>query len=178
MAACEKCSVLVYDPLNQRLLKKISYAHAKCVNCVRFLNDTTFVTCSDDNTVKIWDTRNLDAPTRILHGHSNWVKNIEYSEKEKLMVTSAFDGTIYAWDLNNVTNENVHFNKVLRLSGLVRTKLTPDGSKMVICTTGGYMLIIHDLHLMTLYNDMKSFRVSESVWKIVLTFIECSKWYT
>lgn len=162
MAACEESSVLVYDPANQKLLKKIPYAHARCVNCVRFLTDTTFVTCSDDNTVKIWDIRNLGAAKLTLHGHSNWVKNIEYSEKEKMMVTSAFDGTIYAWDLNSPTEDSVRLNKVLKLSGLVRTKLTPDGTKMVICTTGGYMLIIHELNLMTLYNDMKLFRVSRA----------------
>lgn len=160
MAACEERSVLVYDASNQRLLKRINDAHCNCVNCVRFLNDTTFATCSDDNTIKLWDTRNLSAAKRTLHGHSNWVKNIEYSEKEKVMVTSAFDGTIYAWDLNSPTENNVLFDKVFKMNGLMRTKLTPDGNKMIICTTGGYMIIIHDLNLMMLYNDMKAFRVS------------------
>lgn len=160
MAACEECSVLVYDASNQKLLKKIPYAHARCVNCVRFLTDTTFVTCSDDNTVKLWDTRNLGSAKLTLHRHSNWVKNIEYSEKERVLITSSFDGTIYAWDINSATEDSAPFNIVLKMSGLVRTKLTPDGTKMVICTTGGYMIIIHDLNLMTLYDDMDRFRVS------------------
>lgn len=159
MAACEERSVLVYDSLNQRLIKQINGAHANCVNCVRFLTDTTFVTCSDDNTVKIWDTRSLSEAKRTLHGHANWVKNIEYSEKEKVMVTSGFDGTIYAWDLNSPTENNVLSNIAFKMNGLMRTKLTPDGTKMVICTTGGYMIIIHDLNIKMLCSDMKSFRV-------------------
>lgn len=76
------------------------------------------------------------------------------------MVTSAFDGTIYAWDLNSPTENNVLFDKVFVMNGLMRSKLTPDGSKMVICTTSGYMIIIHDLNLMALSDDMRTFRVS------------------
>lgn len=98
-----------------------------------------------------------------LHGHSNWVKNIEYSEKEKVVVTSAFDGTIHAWDLNSPTENNVLFDKVFVMNGLMRTKLTPDGSKLIICTTSGYMIIIHDLNLKMLSNDLKMFRVSVNI---------------
>lgn len=95
------------------------------------------------------------------------MKNIEYSEKEKLMVTSAFDGSIYAWDLNNTTENNVLYDKVFHMSGLMRTKITPDCSKMIIATTNGYLVIIHDLNLTALSNDMKTFRV-----KIKCNFLE------
>lgn len=86
------------------------------------------------------------------------------------MVTSAFDGTIYAWDLNSPTENNVLFDKVFVMNGLMRSKLTPDGSKMVICTTSGYMIIIHDLNLMSLSNDMRTFRVSLCFFIIFLFF--------
>lgn len=76
------------------------------------------------------------------------------------MITSAFDGSIYAWDLKSPTENNLLHNNVFKMNGLMRTKLTPDGSKMVICTTSGYIIIIHDLNLETLSNDVKSFRVS------------------
>lgn len=88
------------------------------------------------------------------------MKNIEYSEKEKVMVTSAFDGSIYAWDLKSHTENSVLYNKVFVMTGLMRTKLTPDGSKMIIATTNGYMIIVHDLNLSTMSNDMKTFRVN------------------
>lgn len=66
----------------------------------RFLDSRMFATCSDDSTVALWDTRNLKAKIRVLNGHSNWVKNVEYSREDNLLVTSGFDGTIYTWDIN------------------------------------------------------------------------------
>ncbi|KRT86651.1 WD40 domain-containing protein [Oryctes borbonicus] len=158
VAACEEKSVLLYDASNQSFIRKINNAHKRCVNCVRFLDNNTFATCSDDGTIKLWDIRHLKVASRTLEGHSNWVKNIEYSEKEKVMVTSAFDGSIYAWDLQSYTENSVLYNKVFVMTGLMRTKLTPDGSKMIIGTTNGYMIIVHDLNLSTMSNDMKTFR--------------------
>lgn len=43
----------------------------KCI--CRFLGSNMFATCSDDNTVKVWDTRRLKVAKRTLQGHSNWV---------------------------------------------------------------------------------------------------------
>ncbi|KAK9879902.1 hypothetical protein WA026_008403 [Henosepilachna vigintioctopunctata] len=40
----------------------------------------------------------------------------------------------------------------------MRTKLSPDGTKMVISTTSGYMIIIHNLNLASLANDLKNFK--------------------
>lgn len=41
----------------------------------------------------------------------------------------------------------------------MRCRLSPDGSKLVICTTGGYLILIHDLDLNTLARDLHGFRV-------------------
>ncbi|XP_044271130.1 DDB1- and CUL4-associated factor 10 homolog [Tribolium madens] len=158
VAACEHSCVLIYDASTQRLIKTMEKAHDNCVNCVRFLDDRQFATCSDDNTIKLWDTRNLKNETKTLHGHSNWVKNIEFSERDNVMVTSAFDGSIYAWDLKSPTENSMLYDKVFLMNGLMRTKLSPDGSKMVISTTSGYMIIVHDLNLATLANDFRSFK--------------------
>ena len=72
----------------------------KIINIFRFLDDRLFATCSDDTTVALWDARNTRHKVAVLRGHSNWVKNIEYSSKEGLLVTSGFDGAIYSWDIN------------------------------------------------------------------------------
>lgn len=55
------------------------------------------------------------------------------------------------------------YKRVFRTSGLMRTRLTPDSSKMIICTTGGYLIIIHDLDLQTLEEDMAGFKVCKTV---------------
>lgn len=91
------------------------------------------------------------------------VKNIEYSKSENLLVTSAFDGSIYTWDIKGDSEYNTPYNTAFLMNGIMRTKLTPDGDKMVISTTSGYMIIIHDLHLATLANDLGSFKVSSHI---------------
>ena len=80
----------------------------------RFLDQRMFATCSDDSTVALWDARNLKQRIRTLRGHSNWVKNIEYSPKDKLLLTSGFDGIIFTWDINRlVYQKNIYENQSL-----------------------------------------------------------------
>lgn len=76
-----------------------------------------FATCSDDSTIAIWDTRNLKSKIRTLHGHSNWVKNIEFSTKDCLLITSGFDGAIYTWDINSYTEQGFVYQKVFHTPG-------------------------------------------------------------
>nr|CAD7590120.1 unnamed protein product [Timema genevievae] len=171
VAACEKKSVLMFDPLSRRLVHAVNNAHRDCVNCVRFLDSRVFATCSDDSTVALWDARNLKTRIRTLNGHSNWVKNIEFSPRDGLLVTSGFDGSIYTWDINSYTESGFVYNRVFHTNGLMRTRLNSDASKMVICTTGGYLIIIHNLDLNTMAQDLEGFKVSPRVgrrdtWRI------------
>ncbi|XP_015181790.1 PREDICTED: DDB1- and CUL4-associated factor 10 isoform X1 [Polistes dominula] len=159
LAACEKKSILMFDPLCRKLIRAIDNAHNDCVNCVRFLDQRMFATCSDDSTVALWDARNLKQRIRTLQGHSNWVKNIEYSPKDGLLLTSGFDGSIYTWDINSFTENNFLYKRVFHTNGLMRTRLSPDASKMLICTTSGYLIIIHNLQLSTLSDDLAGFKV-------------------
>ncbi|XP_071557240.1 DDB1- and CUL4-associated factor 10 homolog [Temnothorax nylanderi] len=158
LAACEKKSILMFDPLCRKLIHAIDNAHNDCVNCVRFLDQRMFATCSDDSTVALWDARNLKQRIRTLQGHSNWVKNIEYSPSDSLLLTSGFDGSIYTWDINSFTENSFVYNRVFHTNGLMRTRLTPDTSKMLICTTSGYLIIIHNLKLSTLSQDLAGFK--------------------
>lgn len=127
--------------------------------CNRFLDDRMFATCSDDATIALWDTRNLKTKIRSLHGHMNWVKNIEYSRKDGLLVTSGFDGSVFTWDINSYTEQGFIYQKVFHTSGLMRCRISPDANKLVISTTGGYLIIVHNLDLTTLANDLAGFRV-------------------
>ena len=127
--------------------------------CDRFLDQRMFATCSDDSTVALWDARNLKQRIRTLQGHSNWVKNIEYSPKDGLLLTSGFDGSIYTWDINSFTENSILYTRVFHTNGLMRTRLSPDASKMLISTTSGYLIIIHNLKLSTLTQDLTGFKV-------------------
>ncbi|XP_014769417.1 DDB1- and CUL4-associated factor 10 homolog [Octopus bimaculoides] len=158
VAACERQSILLFDPFNAKLIGHKSRAHTDCVNCVRFLDSRVFATCSDDTTVSLWDVRYLRHEIRTLRGHSNWVKNIEYDADHCLLLTSGFDGSIYTWDINSYSVNEPNFKRVFHTSGLMRSKLTPDSSKIVISTTEGYLIVIHNLDLSYLEQDLRGFK--------------------
>lgn len=167
VAACEKRSILLFDASTQKYVHSVDNAHDDCVNCVRFLDTRVFATCSDDSTVALWDTRNLKSKIRVLCGHSNWVKNVEYSKDDKLLVTSGFDGSIFTWDINSYTERGLLYKKVFNTNGLMRMRLLPDASKMVICTTGGYLMVVHNLNLETLPTDLLGF--SPGMYRLMQT---------
>lgn len=62
----------------------------------------------------------------------NWVKNIEYSTRESLLVTSGFDGSIFTWDINSTTEEGFLHKKVFNTSGLMRCRLSRDADQLVL----------------------------------------------
>lgn len=57
------------------------------------------------------------------------------------------------------TENSFVYNRVFHTNGLMRTRLTPDTNKMLICTTSGYLIIIHNLKLSTLSQDLAGFKV-------------------
>ncbi|KAK0060113.1 DDB1- and CUL4-associated factor 10 [Biomphalaria pfeifferi] len=156
-AACENKCMLMYDPHNARLLNRRFKTHTDCVNCIRFLDDRMFATCSDDNTVRLWDTRFLNHEIKIMKGHTSWVKSIEYCSSEGKLLTSGFDGNIFSWNINNYS-ETEKGELLLNANGIMRMKVTPDEKKMIIATIGGFLLLIHDLDLVTLREDLKGFK--------------------
>ncbi|KAH8383139.1 hypothetical protein KR009_007065 [Drosophila setifemur] len=158
VAATERKCVLVFDAITQREIFKVPDAHTDSVNCIKFFDERLFATGSDDFTVALWDLRNMKQKLRVLHGHSNWVKNIEYSSKDKLLVSSGFDGSIFTWDINSHTEQGLISQRVFHASGLMRCRISPTGDKLVLCTSGGYIMIIHHLDLTTLHKDLCGFR--------------------
>ncbi|XP_053675072.1 DDB1- and CUL4-associated factor 10 [Anopheles nili] len=157
VAACEKKSIVLFDPLTEIQICAVKNAHNDSVNCIKFIDDRLFATCSDDTTVALWDIRNLSSKLRTLNGHTGWVKNVEYSKRDSVLLSSGFDGSIYAWEINNCTEYGSVCRRVLHTSGLLRTRLTPDENRLVLSTSSGYLLIIHDLDLANLAGDLDGF---------------------
>lgn len=57
------------------------------------------------------------------------------------------------------TESGFVYSRVFQTNGLMRTRLNPDATKMIICTTGGYLIIIHNLDLTTMAQDLAGFKV-------------------
>ncbi|XP_064357109.1 DDB1- and CUL4-associated factor 10-like isoform X2 [Dromaius novaehollandiae] len=112
-----------------------------------FLDNRLFATCSDDTTIALWDLRKLNTKVCTLHGHTSWVKNIEFDTNTRLLVTSGFDGNVIIWDTNRCTEDGCPHKKFFHTRFLMRMRLMPDCSKMLISTSSGYLLILHDLDL-------------------------------
>uniref|UniRef100_A0A8C5TTS7 DDB1- and CUL4-associated factor 10 n=1 Tax=Malurus cyaneus samueli TaxID=2593467 RepID=A0A8C5TTS7_9PASS len=135
--ACEQTEVLLFDPISSKHIKTLSEAHEDCVNNIRFLDNRLFATCSDDTTIALWDLRKLNTKVCTLHGHTSWVKNIEYDTNTRLLVTSGFDGNVIIWDTNRCTEDGCPHKKFFHTRFLMRMRLTPDCSKMLISTSSG-----------------------------------------
>ncbi|XP_038071013.1 DDB1- and CUL4-associated factor 10-like [Patiria miniata] len=154
VAACEENSMLLFDPLTTKHITAVRNAHSDCVNCIRFLDSRTFASGSDDSTIALWDIRNLKQKIRCLQGHTNWVKSIEYCRQTRRLVTSAFDGNVVTWDINGYEEKGTPHEKVFYIESLMRTRLTPDCTKLVMSTARGFYIIVHDLNLSTLNSDL------------------------
>uniref|UniRef100_A0A8C4PYZ1 DDB1- and CUL4-associated factor 10 n=1 Tax=Eptatretus burgeri TaxID=7764 RepID=A0A8C4PYZ1_EPTBU len=146
-AACEQSQVLLIDPRCCRLVHTVPYAHEDCVNNIRFLDGRLFASCSDDATVALWDQRRLTCPVSRLRGHTSWVKNIEFEPLDGLLVTSGFDGNVLVWETNSCTEEGCPHRTFFHTHSLMRMRLTPDCSSMLISTSPGYLLVLYNLDL-------------------------------
>ena len=152
VAVCASGAVTIHDPRHNSKVHIISHAHDEGANCVTFLSDLVFTTCSDDTTIKLWDLRNLQASAAVLRGHRGWVKNIEYDKTSELLFSVAFNDGVRAWNVRKpelYTRETS--NLVLQLEDPVRLRIAPDSSKMFVSLRQNLCLIVdnfdgHTLH--------------------------------
>ena len=133
VAACEGRSLLFFDPSTQKKTNKVFQAHDDCVNCMEFLDSRTFVTGSDDETIRQWDLRNLKSQVNTLTGHRGWVKSLSYSKPAGLLFSSAFDTTLRVWNINGFNSDgHIKGHILLDTDGVIRSKLSKDGSKLFL----------------------------------------------
>ncbi|XP_059469759.1 DDB1- and CUL4-associated factor 10 homolog isoform X2 [Neocloeon triangulifer] len=160
VAACEKQTVLVLDSVSRKQVLALREAHSDCVNGVTFLDDRCFFSFSDDTTVALWDLRTPREPLCRLRGHSSWVKNVEVLPSKGLVLSSGFDCKIVCWDINKLVEDSCPHTTLLKANDLMRTKLSPDGSKLIVSSSSGYLMVVHDLDVGKLPEDLKLFKPS------------------
>ncbi|XP_065351637.1 DDB1- and CUL4-associated factor 10 homolog isoform X1 [Cloeon dipterum] len=160
VSACEKKSVLVFDCVSRKQVLALREAHTDCVNAITFLDDQRFFSCSDDTTVALWDLRSSREPLCRLRGHTSWVKNVEVIPSQGVVLSSGFDWKLICWDINKISGDDCVNTTLLKTNDLMRTKLSPDGSKLVVSTSSGYIMVVHDLNLDNFQEDLKLFKPS------------------
>lgn len=68
------------------------------VSFATYMFESNYILYADrDNIIKIWDTRKKEC-TRRLTGHTGKIRNIIYDKSERLIASSAEDGTVRVWN--------------------------------------------------------------------------------
>ena len=57
--------------------------------------------------------------------------------------------------LRYTSDDSVECERVYHTAGLMRTRLTPDCSKLLLASSDGYLVVIHNLDLGALSTDLK-----------------------
>lgn len=158
VVGCDYGKASLFDPVTQRHIKSIKKAHNDNVNSVKFMDDRMFATCSDDMTIAVWDVRNLNKSVAVLKDHQKWVKCLGYLPKNDLLVSTAFDGSVYTWNMKNYSEDGgFSVNSKISIDGILRTTLSPDSSKLIISMTNGILMVISNLDFETLPSDIQGF---------------------
>ncbi|CAG0924154.1 unnamed protein product [Notodromas monacha] len=161
IAACSDRAIRVLDPARQNIVSERPKAHDHCVNCVRFLDSRMFVTGGDDQKINVWDIRNMSDKVHCLHGHDAWVKSLAYIKESRTLLSSAFDGNIFAWEMNRFNAGGmIEPTQIIDISGLMRMTVTPDASKMIVSNSSGFIMVFHDLDIWRMREQYRGVKVN------------------
>lgn len=95
--------ILLYNITISEEPIKIYNAHKEDVNVVKWNPDKTlFASCSDDQTVKIWNEESTNALYEFHHDSNvyqiDWCKNPKY---HNYLASASYDKSVIVWDVDN-----------------------------------------------------------------------------
>mmetsp|Transcript_13965 Transcript_13965/g.39531 ORF Transcript_13965/g.39531 Transcript_13965/m.39531 type:complete len:400 (-) Transcript_13965:176-1375(-) len=106
----DDCKLMIFDarkPASAAVVQETK-VHDSAVNCVAFhpSHGHLLATGSADQTVGLFDTRNLKAPLHSLAHHTGDVYQISWSPQcETMLASGAADRRLMLWDLSNIGAE-------------------------------------------------------------------------
>lgn len=83
-------------------------AHADAINALSFNPASEYVlaTGSGDNTIGLWDLRNLKGKLHALMGHTDAVASLAWHPfEEAILGSSSYDRRVCFWDLSRIGEE-------------------------------------------------------------------------
>ena len=129
-------AITLHDTRLEKEVLAIPTAHRDSVNVITFLDSSVFATGSDDSTVRIWDIRRFaDKPLGVLKGHKGHVRNVEVDHRSGILFSLAITDGVRKWnldDLDSYQSEEIRDNLVFNFKYLLRFRISPDSSTMVI----------------------------------------------
>lgn len=89
-------------------IKNVANAHDSDVNCLSFnpFSEYLLATGGSDNTVALWDLRNLQQKLHTFEGHQSGVYQVSWSPFNETIIGSASaDRRLNIWDVSRIGNE-------------------------------------------------------------------------
>jgi WD40 repeat protein len=124
-----------------KFYSKIFTGHTDKVYSAKFSSDGKYIlSCSDDNTIKLWDvSTNIDVYGKCIKtfiGHTNLVFSAEFSPDGRSILSCSDDNTIKLWDVS--TNIDVYGKCIKTFIGhtdrINLAEFSPDGKYIVSCS--------------------------------------------
>ncbi|KZV86664.1 WD40 repeat-like protein [Exidia glandulosa HHB12029] len=127
---CGNSHVRILDAATGTTVHRLS-GHTDQVNQVAVSpNGSLVASCSNDRSIRLWDTVTGLAFGAPLVGHSNFAKSVVFSPDGTRVVSGSDDGTIRVWSTETCTP--VQLGPLPRHRGRVETvAYSPDGSRIV-----------------------------------------------
>lgn len=93
LSGSEDRSILALDAETATPLARHPDAHAKGVECVRFLNAHAIVSADEDGCLAFWDTRQRSC-TGTMRPHTDYVHDMTVHIRDDLLVVVSADGCL------------------------------------------------------------------------------------
>jgi ribosomal RNA-processing protein 9 len=108
------------------------------IDCVKFINEEIFLSCSDDGTLCVWNVgkKRPIAQKKVAHGKSpsgvaNWISAIATLTNTDLIASGSCDGFIRVWKLEKSFRE-IKLKFEIPVTGFVNSLMfTNDGSSLI-----------------------------------------------
>ena len=134
--------------MNSRAILRTLDAHKQPVHVARFstLDHSQVLSCSDDNSVKLWDVPSQTAITTFT-SHTDYVRSGQFSTSSPhLLLTGSYDGTVRLFDSRSGEAEMV-FGRQTSVSSsntpVEQVLMFPSGT--VVLSSAGPILRVWDL---------------------------------
>eukprot|EP00899_Mesostigma_viride_P024649 jgi/Mesvir1/5369/Mv15450-RA.2 len=128
--------------------KKGFSGHTKSVEDLQWspTEATVFASCSVDQTIKVWDTRNSNAPALSVKAHSDDINVISWNRVATCMLASGCDdGTFRIWDLRNFKPEAFVAHFKYHKAAISAIEWSPVESSVLATTCADNQLSIWDV---------------------------------